>query len=264
MDVILVSGSLQVAWLVNAEMLPWSDGIGRQFHRPKKTQVKLNLAFEEVRQFVVLYICRHNGSRGEDAGPPSAADRIFLVLGQSRDLPRLPSLPTPNCLLAGVEPLAPSSREAGACGLVEQATCSTRTLWADHGSFDSDPEESRLYQQAGNGLRQRWPAWPCKARQGGRACGQARRGGHSPPCIGKGAEASSAATVFGSAGEAKMTLCARKTWLFRAACGSVRSIRYGSTPAETRLAALMSTGALYPLPQSSARRHVASDSACTA
>jgi len=47
-----VPGPLQVAWLVDAELLQWSDGIRRQFHRPKKTQVKLNNAFQEVQPCV--------------------------------------------------------------------------------------------------------------------------------------------------------------------------------------------------------------------
>ncbi len=42
--------ALQVAWLVDAEMTPWADGIARQFHRPKKTQAKLTVAFQEVRR----------------------------------------------------------------------------------------------------------------------------------------------------------------------------------------------------------------------
>ena len=49
------TGPLQVAWLVEAELLPWSDGIGRQFHRPRKTQAKLTVAFQEVQPLVVSY-----------------------------------------------------------------------------------------------------------------------------------------------------------------------------------------------------------------
>ena len=41
-------GLLQVGWLVDAEMMSWSDGIERQFHRHKKAQPKLALAYQQV------------------------------------------------------------------------------------------------------------------------------------------------------------------------------------------------------------------------
>ena len=56
----------QVAWLVEAELLPWSVGIGRHFHRPRKTQAKLNVAFQEVHGIVSCYVlsCVHHVLRG--------------------------------------------------------------------------------------------------------------------------------------------------------------------------------------------------------
>lgn len=75
-----LAASLQVGWLVDAEMVAWSDGIGRQFHRHKKAQAKLALAYQEVRHCIVSYMYHvHVWSCGHQQPVVKAHQATLLV-----------------------------------------------------------------------------------------------------------------------------------------------------------------------------------------
>ena len=68
----------QVGWMAPPELMSWSDGVARQFHRSAKARPKLTLAFQQARLSRRSRMCLsccvvHSGPRNPPQVIPSHA-----------------------------------------------------------------------------------------------------------------------------------------------------------------------------------------------